>query len=116
MAVVQQCGVGRHHRRWRRVRQEPEPPWNGAVARTLPPAKCRRYHREAHLEREGFVHAAGVLRAARRSRLENLQAESGTTCSLLRRRSLLDEGDDVRFDVDTLICGAFLDHWRVGAL
>jgi hypothetical protein len=34
----------------------------------------------------------------------------------LRRRSLLDEGDDVTFDVDTLICGAFLAHWRVGAL
>lgn len=62
------------------------------------------------------MHAAGALRAARRSRLETLQADSGIACSLLRRRSLLDEGDDVTLDVDTLICGTFLAHWRVGAL
>jgi hypothetical protein len=48
--------------------------------------------------------------------LVDIIVDGGESGKSSRRRSLLDEGGDVMFDMDALISSAFLAHWRVGAL
>jgi DNA invertase Pin-like site-specific DNA recombinase len=70
------------------------------------------YHREADRLTRSVKDLCTLLGRFERRGVAgwSLHAESGTACSLLCRRSLLDEGDDVTFDLDALICGAFLVH------